>query len=645
MTRVAGLIATLALAAMAGESRWLPVEPGLLTMMQPRQAPDAGAEMIFKQVTLENLDDSGTARLSFYVRVKLYNAAGVQEWSIVSLVQEPFVDYKDIAARTTGPDGAVHELEKADIVERKIVKGFRKGLTAKSFAVPAATPGSVVEYRYTRTARSTYFVLVEVQEEIPVWHFSLTGPPNKTFRSYASQPGMRREITKDKRLRLIQENIPGLAEEPGMPPELRVRSIAGVTVVEHDGFITWDTLGSIHYQDFEKATRPSRAVRVVAEELTLGMDDGKAKLLAIERYCRTKVQNLRNASTSLGIQGMKSWKASRSPEQTLERRLGTSTEVNHLFASLARAAGFEVYPIAIADREWLPPVQSDPLMGEAFFIARSVAVRVEGEWHMYDPATPHLAAGTLRWQEQGTTGAIFGPNTTTFVDTPPAKASLSGTSRTGDFTLEENGVLRGYADLEYTGHLAAEQRARLVGLSPEEQRLRISDGLRPICPAGQWAVEKLESLENAEVPLKVRVSVHCPDYAAVTGKRLLISAGVFQHNAPAKFTEAKRTHPVWIPFGWTESDTVAIRLPDGYTVENPTRPYNVSFKPVGGYEVSLAQEDEGRRVVFTRRYEFGTHGGGSVDPERYPVLKRIFDTVHAQDTMVVSLAKAAQVRK
>ena len=115
----------------AQDKNWRPVTAGELQMTTPKVEPDADAEAILWDVYVSDEDSGGDLQtvLHHYVRIKIFNDRGREAFSKIDI---PYgrvegigfdVKIKDIAARTTKPDGSVVELKGSDIFERDVIKG------------------------------------------------------------------------------------------------------------------------------------------------------------------------------------------------------------------------------------------------------------------------------------------------------------------------------------------------------------------------------------------------------------------------------------------------------------------------------------------------------------------------------------------
>lgn len=112
-------------------------------MTSEPKAPSAPAIYLYRQV---DRDDNGP-NVAEYVRIKILTEEGRKYANVELTYDKHSESIRDIHARTIGPDGTIVDFAGA-IYEKPILKGKGVKLLAKSFSLPAAQVGSIIEYRY-----------------------------------------------------------------------------------------------------------------------------------------------------------------------------------------------------------------------------------------------------------------------------------------------------------------------------------------------------------------------------------------------------------------------------------------------------------------------------------------------------------------
>src|SRR5688572_2733726 len=150
---VAGaLSACLILAASqsAGAADWPVIAPADLTLAKPRIDPNTDAEVLLWDVRLTDSDERDQLQtiLEHHLRIKIFTDRGREAHSKVDITYTRDARVRDIEGRTVSPAGVVTELRDKDIFDRTVIEANGITLKAKSFVLPAAAPGSVIEYRW-----------------------------------------------------------------------------------------------------------------------------------------------------------------------------------------------------------------------------------------------------------------------------------------------------------------------------------------------------------------------------------------------------------------------------------------------------------------------------------------------------------------
>lgn len=392
-------------------------------MKTPVVEKDADAEAIFWEVRVADEADGYAPRtvLNHYTRIKIFTERGRESQSKVDI---PFLNnYKitDIAARTVKPDGTIIELKKEDIFERDIVRLNGRKLKAKSFAMPGVEPGAIIEYRWkeTRGDSLSQYERLEFSRDIPVQLVKYYIKP----LSIPSFPyGMRGQMFHGQNTPFVKEkdgfysttmiNVPAFREEARMPPEYQVRPWMLLFYAEDkklDPDKYWKEYGKKVYNEYKGAMKPNNDVRQLAEQITAGAATPDEKLRKLYDYCRANFKNIYSPTSGLTADERAKWKESKSPADTLKRKMGTSKEISLLFAALADASGFEARFVRLADHS---DFFSDPGFPDPYFLRTyDIAVRADAndKWRIIDPSAVYVPYGMLRWEEEGEKALVSDP--------------------------------------------------------------------------------------------------------------------------------------------------------------------------------------------------------------------------------------------
>src|SRR5215831_20367287 len=126
----------------AQKEDWQPITPQDLQIKEVPGNPGAPAIQLYYA---DYIDDSAHTEF-LYERVKILNDKGMK-YADVEIPVPPSGSITGLKARTIHPDGKIVEFSGKPF-EKTIIKGKGIKYVAKTFTMPEATVGSIVEYKY-----------------------------------------------------------------------------------------------------------------------------------------------------------------------------------------------------------------------------------------------------------------------------------------------------------------------------------------------------------------------------------------------------------------------------------------------------------------------------------------------------------------
>ncbi len=621
------------------ESVWRPVSQAELDLKTPRVEPDADAEAIFWDV---RVDDKKAGKLSYrhYVRVKIFTERGRERFSKMDIPFTKGKKVEDVAARVIKPDGSTIDLKPTDIFDRDIAKAGKVRVQAKSFAVPGIEPGVIVEYQYSESIRgdSAAGERLVFQRDIPMQSVTYAvrpyGKSTLSFNSY-NMPDTKFVEGRDGFHTATMMNVPSYKEEPYMPPDDEVRRWVYLQYQGLGTFFQWGILGMRYQPVVGSMNKPKKDIKAKAAELTAGIASDEEKLRKIYDFVQKNVKNIafdpnmtEERYEDMDIDSL---------SDVLKQGAGTSTMIDFLFAALARAAGYEVAIVFSGDRSdnFFNP-DKYPYM--SFVQLAGVAVKVGVEWKYFDACAPYMPFGTLPWQREDVRSLVISDNNNLWRNTPLSDFKKSPARRNGTFTLSPDGTLEGEIKLEYDGHQAISRRRDQFKDSPEKREENIKEEIKENISTAEISSVSIQNFEDSSKPLTYVMKIKVPNYAQRAGRRLIIQPGFFEYGSSPVFASATRTHNVYFPYPWSEKDTISIKLPNGFALDNAERPGDVADTGgIGSDVVSISLDKTANTLLYSREFHFG--GGGKIlfPVASYPAVKGLFDAFHKADTHALSL--------
>ena len=636
-----------AVPALAGDD-WRPIDPGHLAMKQPVVEKDADAEAIFWEV---RINDAGEDLVfSHYIRIKVFTERGKESQSKIDITFSGRNRIIDIAGRTIKPDGSIVELKKDAIFERTIVKvgGFK--VKAKTFVMPSVEPGVIIEYRWkeVRPNQMANNVRLQFQRDIPVQYvkyylkpaqmevgFSSLGMSYQTFNGDASPPVKE----KDGFYTTSMTNVPAMHEEPRMPPENQVKTWM-LLFYSRDKPLPpqqyWPKLGKDLYEVVKGGLKVNDDIKKAAAAAIGDATTPEQKLQRLYDFCRTKIKNTSSVTSGLTDAEREKLKKNDTAADTLKRGMGTGGDVDQLFAALATAAGFEARPAILSDRS---DVFFDKNFTSSYFLrAVDVAVKVGSEWRFFEPGTPYIPFGMIRWQQEAIPALILDPKEAAFVQTPVTRAEKTVQKRIGTLKLSEDGTLEGDVRMEYTGHLAVEKKQQNDDDSPSQREETLRDMIKARMSTAELSNITIENVTDSDKPFVYAFHVRVPGYTQRTGKRLFLQPSFFQKGIGAMFPASTRKLSIYFHYAWKEEDDITIELPAGFALDNPDVPAPLKAGEVVDYKVWMGVTKKGDELQFKRAFSFNAL---LFPVSSYAPLKKVFDDLHESDNHTITLKQSA----
>ena len=633
---------------------WKPIDPAHLALKAATVDKEADAEGLFWEVKIDDNPD-GDLIFNHYIRVKVFTERGRESQSKIDLrygkIFGSEIKIKDIAARTIKADGSIVELKKEDIYERTIVKGSGLKYKARSFAMPAVEPGCIIEYRWreVRVNRDANYTRLDFQRDIPVQRVQYSIKPmdyvGASFNSVTLHgPNVSWVKEKGGYYSATMNNMPALHEESRMPPENQVKTWmlvyyakAGSDKIQPEKY--WLDRAKEYYDRTKSLLKPNDEVKQMAASLTASAKTDDEKIANLFDFCRYQIKNISNDATGLTPDERAKLKDNKNPSDTLKRKMGTTVDIDLLFAALANASGFDARIVLTSDRGDL---FFDKSLPNAYFIdPKHIAVNIGGNWKFFNPGYNYISQGMLHWREEGLQALITDPKNPVWVMTPMSSPDKSLVKRIAKLKLGEDGTLEGDVRVEFTGHMALERKEQIDEESETQREESLRDEIKAQMSAAEITNIKIENVTDHVKPLAYSYRLRLPGYATRTGKRLFLQPAFFQYGLKPLFASATRKYPVYFHYPWSEHDEVVFEMPKGYTLDNADAPAPFASGEISKYEPYIGVSKDGALLLYKRTFFFG--GGGSVlyPVSAYPNVKSYFDIIHKADSHTIALKQPA----
>jgi hypothetical protein len=619
---------------------WQPITTEELKMMNEPQAPGAPAIYLYRQV---DRDDDGSHEYN-YVRIKVLTEEG-RKYADVEL---PFFKnrgtIRSIQARVIQPDGRIVNFD-GKVYEKTIVKGGGLKFLAKTFTLPNVQVGTIVEYKYLYDLAAGYVFDSRwiVSEELFTKRAKFSLKPSSQFVLRWSWPAGLPPGTDPPRkegnlIRLETQNVPAFQTEDFMPPpnelKFRVDFVYSEKDLGGDAKKFWQAQGKELYGYLEAFLGKRKAMEEALSQIVSSNDPPEAKLTKI--YARA--QQFRNTSfesvKTEQEQKRENLKEENNVEDVWKHGYGDGAQINWLFLALARAAGFEAYPVlASARNEYF---FNPELMNRSQLNANLVLVRLNGKDLYFDPGTALAPYGLLPWPETGVQGLRVDKDGGSWVRTTLPEPSESRIERKATLKLSETGDLEGKLTVTFVGLEALWRRLDQRNEDDAARKKFLEDQVQEYVPAKiEVNLKNKPDWSSSSPALVAEYDLKVPGWASPAGQRQLIPIGLFSETEKHLFEHVNRVHPISFDFPFQKLDDVTIELPRSWQV-NSLPPEQNKDAHVCAYLVS-AEKTNG--MLHLRRQL--TVDLVLLDAKYYRALRDFFEIVRSSDEQQIVASHGA----
>jgi Domain of Unknown Function with PDB structure (DUF3857)/Transglutaminase-like superfamily len=620
-----------------------------LQMTSDPKAPGAAA------VYLNFAEDTDDANHSYtlYDRIKVLTEKGKELATVVIPYAHGVDRVAGVEGRTIHSDGTIIPLtaKPADLMDFKAGK-FQVNTIA--FTLPSVKVGSILEYRVTiRTPESKISKPTwEIQQTYFVHkaHFSflrfvgpggyITDESGETLNRcmYVTRLPAGSSVAYDKSngvYSLDLTDVPAVPDEEWMPP-LNVFKFRVAFYYTNATSIRsfWEESGKQWATEVHKFTDPTGGLRKITASLVAPSDSEERK--AQELYAAVqKLDNTDFSRTKSHAERKKEkLKDIRNAEDVWKQQSGSANDLALLYVALARAAGLQVWPMQVVDRnraifdaEYLSSSQLDDYLA---------VVVIDGKDVYLDPGQKMCPFGSLHWKHNLASGFRLAANATVLAMTPAITYQEAVVQRIADLTIDPEGNVTGTLRVVMSGPQALYWRQLALQNDPDEVKKQFNESMRAYVPDGVQAdFDQFLALEDYNSKL-VGIGKVSGKIGTATGKHFFLPGLFFESRAKHPFVaEEKRLTPVDVQYAKLEQDDVAYHLPPGFTVESLVQPTSISWPNRAMLKISSDAKGGNVEVTRAMAYNFAVIG-----PTDYPELHDFFQKVATADQQQIALGRA-----
>ena len=631
------------------------LSPADLQIMDNAKQPGAPAMILCFAVETDNTKSTETRSM----RIKVFKEEGKKYANVEIPYVEKYSQVQEIAARTIGPDGKVTPFTD-QIFDREIVKAKKFRYHAKVLALPNVQAGSLIEYtykvqykekvpdgyqhpeRYIFDRGFTYPAAEwDVQRNLYLKHGHFVLVPVKGARVVDFTRGLTTDRVlqrlNDGRLQFDIDDVPAFEEEEYAPPEENLKGTMNLYYAV--GFFGassfWAGLGSSLAKEYDAfiGRKKSKVIDSEVSRLLAPKENDEASLRKLyARAQQIRAMDYESSKTNKELK-QEHIEENKSAEQVLQRGYGYGNDINLLFIAMARTAGFEANPLLLSSRRHAFFTEEYPNREQ--LNALVAIVRAGGKSYILDPQSPYCPFELLPWSLTGAGGMLVDAINPRTMSTPEPKSKDAVSRTMGSLKLNKEGTLKGVLNVSYEGQAALSERQWAIGEDETKRREHLEESMKSVLRMEATVkVLSVEGWEKTGEPLKIEYEIEVPGYATPAGQRLVLPLGALHTMDKNPFSSSRRTHQVYFEFPTETFEEIAIEVPPDMQAEG--LPVNEKVD-AGAVTYQLTARSDGNVLRITRSRRIGAY---NISVGQYPILRKYFESVLAEDSRQVTMRKA-----
>lgn len=424
------------------------------------------------------------------------------------------------------------------------------------------------------------------------------------------------------------ENILSKKTEPLMPGWGRScpRVAFAPSEYEIEGYrgkmSSWKDFGAFIYQLTKNRDALPPALAQKAKDLTAGVSDNHRKIEVLYKYLQ---DNTRYISVQLGIGGWQTIPA----EKVAQNGYGDCKALTNYMSALLREVGINSKYAIINSGD-------DGLYTDVDFVSNQfdhaiLCVPMKSDTVWLECTSGILPAGYLGDFTYNRPALLIDEAGGTMVRTPNYRKNENLQVRNVEAVVEENGNLKARSLTRYTGL----QQDNLQGLVRNGSRDNIMKAMRGRFDLPTYDVVDVQFKEEpGRVPaLSETLDLTVSGYAQASGKRLFVVPNVLTRSGVKLAADSARYFDIELDYDYLDTDTVNLRIPEGYEIESMPKPVNVQSK-FGAYASAFSFENN--MISYTRMVQ---QNQGRYPPADYKELADFYQAIHKSDRVKIVLKK------
>jgi transglutaminase-like putative cysteine protease len=385
---------------------------------------------------------------------------------------------------------------------------------------------------------------------------------------------------------------------------------------------TWEEYGKYIYRLLQGRDELPDNVKQDIRLLTQDLKSDMEKVQAVYNYMQ---KNTRYVSIQLGIGGWQPFEA----KYVAAKRYGDCKALSNYTVALLREANIKGYYVEIQSGE------DEPLLDESFpssqfnHVVACVPLGKDTIW--LECTDPTRSTGYMGRSTGNRKAVLINESGGHIVSTPRYHATDNLQVRSVEGEIDLEGNLTAKITTYYTGEQQEVQHS-LIHTATKEQREEYLNGMFDL-PTYQITASAYTEHTGAIPSIEERLTLQAQSYASVTGKRIFIVPNLLNKGGGKLSTDKPRKFNIRQARSYRDVDSVAIRIPSGYSVE--AMPKDVTVQASWGkYSISFKATATTINVVRVNERFAGTY-----PPSLFKDYSKFLEDIYRADRGKIVLVK------
>lgn len=532
-------------------------------------------ELILKahtQFDYELKDGEFLMYATFHYIIFVNSSDAVQRNNRITISMSNATDLVDLKARSISKNGKVLLFDKNNIKE---LVNEERGSGSKIFAIEGAEAGSEIEYFYIKKMTPVVYERVFMQYDVPVKQSSmkLSCPEQLKFefKSYYDLPAVVASESNGSRMyNVVTQDIPAIGDEPFAYPSTKRKRIefklAYNTSRSQARLNTWDDAAKSFYKSLSETSREDqKALDKLISSVDNHATDQSARIRHIEDVVKATIKiNKENRDPALSV-----------IESIVKSNIASRQGMTKLFVALFERLHIPYQVVVTCSREI---VAFDSTFDTWNFLEDYVIFFPETKAFLapYDVATRYPM---VSWQFTAQEGLFIEPFAVGSVRSALGAVGnipAPGYEKTNDdlaidvaFDESLSGCVLNI-QRRVTGYNAFSLIPYLNLMTEKQKQDMVEEMTKSTAPDLNLKKWSLGTADVSKDILTINTEFTSSHFSEKAGPRILFKAGALIGPQSQMYNDHKRTLEIENTFNRGYHRVIKIKLPEGYTIRNPT---------------------------------------------------------------------------